>query len=239
MRKPKAFVLVAVATIAGVAGAGLTAVVTAGASGSSVTYYACLSTRGGLSKVGTTAPTCTSKQSQISWGSQGPQGIQGIQGAIGPQGPQGPAGPTQNTCVTPPGPGLNYSGCVYGSFDGNDWNGVNVTGANFTSAAPGGSLNYAVAANADFYYASLSGDGLSGTNFTNANFTNANMGNTNLTDANLTDANLTGVNLGASNLNGANVTGATFANDYWYNTTCPNGANSGTGPTATCIGQGI
>jgi len=52
------------------------------AGGTSTTYYACLSTRGALSKVGTTAPVCTRSATQISWNSQGATG------------PPGPAGPT-------------------------------------------------------------------------------------------------------------------------------------------------
>lgn len=49
----------------------VTAAVTAGASGSSSSYYACLKA-GKLTKVGTTAPTCTGTATQISWPSQIP-----------------------------------------------------------------------------------------------------------------------------------------------------------------------
>ena len=38
------------------------------------TYYACLSAHGALSKVGTSAPTCTGGKQLISWNSQGPGG---------------------------------------------------------------------------------------------------------------------------------------------------------------------
>ena len=57
MRVPKALVLIAVAMIAGATGAALTAAVNVGASGSSTTYYACLSSKGALTKVGTASPT--------------------------------------------------------------------------------------------------------------------------------------------------------------------------------------
>jgi hypothetical protein len=51
--------------------AGLTFGVTeASASGQNVTYYACLA-KGKLTDVGTTAPTCKSTATQISWNSQG------------------------------------------------------------------------------------------------------------------------------------------------------------------------
>src|SRR5580658_6263168 len=48
----------------------------ANAQGTSSTYYACLKS-GKLTKVGTTAPTCPSSATQISWGSQGPPGPAG------------------------------------------------------------------------------------------------------------------------------------------------------------------
>ncbi|HEY1737269.1 MAG TPA: hypothetical protein VGI86_01085 [Acidimicrobiia bacterium] len=50
--------------------------VTAGAAGSASVYYACLS-GGNLTKVGTTAPTCTAPAKQISWDQAGPQGPAG------------------------------------------------------------------------------------------------------------------------------------------------------------------
>jgi hypothetical protein len=56
---------------------------TASAQGSSTTYYACLSTKGALSKVGTNAVTCTAPSQEISWNSEGPTGPQGPAGANG------------------------------------------------------------------------------------------------------------------------------------------------------------
>ena len=91
MRIPKALVLIVVAMIAGAAGAGLTAAVTVGATGSHVTYYGCLSPK--LSKVGTVAPKCPSKSTVIDWNSVGPQGIQGLQGVQGQKGDTGATGP--------------------------------------------------------------------------------------------------------------------------------------------------
>jgi hypothetical protein len=83
--------------------AGLTIGVTeASASGPNTTYYACLA-KGKLTHVGTVAPTCKSKATQISWNSQGPSGPQGpvgVTGATGPQGPTGAAGPTGPTGPT-------------------------------------------------------------------------------------------------------------------------------------------
>lgn len=80
MKIPKALVLMVVAMIAGVAGAGLTAAINAGATGGNVTYFACLKA-GKLTSVGTAPPTCASTATQISWGSQGPQGVQGLAGS--------------------------------------------------------------------------------------------------------------------------------------------------------------
>jgi hypothetical protein len=71
-------VAAAIALSAVAVGAG---VLSAGAA-SSTTYYACLKS-GTLSKVGTTAPTCTSPATQISWNQTGPQGPTGPAGAAG------------------------------------------------------------------------------------------------------------------------------------------------------------
>jgi hypothetical protein len=61
-----------------------------------VTYYACNS-KGALTEVSTTPPTCKSSDMLISWnqvGPMGPQGLKGDAGAVGPQGPQGLKGDT-------------------------------------------------------------------------------------------------------------------------------------------------
>jgi len=89
MKISKTLAVAAVAAIAGASLAtGVTLGVTAGAGGTSTTYYACLSSKGALSKVGTTSPTtCAKTSTVISWDSVGPQGIQGVQGIQGPRGP--------------------------------------------------------------------------------------------------------------------------------------------------------
>jgi hypothetical protein len=55
---------------------GVTVAVTAGATATNTTYYACLN-NGKLSNVGTTAPTCASPATAISWNQTGPQGPAG------------------------------------------------------------------------------------------------------------------------------------------------------------------
>jgi len=77
-RTLRVVVAAAIALSAVAVGAG---VLSAGAA-SSTTYYACLKS-GTLSKVGTTAPTCTSPATQISWSQTGPQGPAGPAGAAG------------------------------------------------------------------------------------------------------------------------------------------------------------
>ena len=67
--------LVTVAVLAGaIGGVGATMAIEAGASGSNTAYYACLSTKGALSKVGTTSPICPSSSTVINWNQTGPQG---------------------------------------------------------------------------------------------------------------------------------------------------------------------
>ena len=89
MRTPRTLILMTAAIIAAVAAVatGITMGITAEAGGPSTTYYACLSQRDLLYKVGTVSPTCGPKATVISWNSVGPQGPQGNTGATGPQGP--------------------------------------------------------------------------------------------------------------------------------------------------------
>lgn len=121
-------------------------------------------------------------------------------------------------------PGLDLSGCDLRSgstFDGANLQGDDLSGAN------------------------LSGIVLGANQF--ADFTGAN-----LTDANLSDDALFDSIFNSANLTGANLQGAYFYDPntpekealywsgvIWSNTTCPDATNSGTGPTATCIGHGI
>ncbi len=62
---------------------GVTVAVTAGATGSNPTYYACLN-GGKLSSVGTTTPTCTSPATLISWNQTGPAGATILSGTGAP-----------------------------------------------------------------------------------------------------------------------------------------------------------
>lgn len=141
------------------------AVEMAGATGTNTVYYACLSSTGVLSHVGTTKPTatlCKAPSTVISWNSQGP---------IGPVGPKGPVGPgitTYNWSATVPAastttvyyPGAtnlpsgstiaiasalltgNFSACVFGwsvAFYSSEGSGVPATwsgGTNVTNQPP-------------------------------------------------------------------------------------------------------
>lgn len=115
MKTAKALRFVVVAAIAVPALAVGGFAVNVAASGTTTTYYACLSSTGTLSQVGTTKPTkavCKAPSTVISWNSQGPTGPAGATGATGAAGPtgapgrQGPAGPTGATGPQgPPGPG--------------------------------------------------------------------------------------------------------------------------------------
>jgi len=99
-------------------GAGLA--VSAAASGTSTTtFYACLKS-GTLSKVSTSAHTCSTGYKAVSWNAVGPKGIRGIPG------PTGPAGsPVACILVTLCTWGSNFAGGSYGfsapagiAFDG-------------------------------------------------------------------------------------------------------------------------
>jgi type VI secretion system secreted protein Hcp len=95
----KARVLVVVGVVVAAVTAGATLAVTAGASTSGTTYYACLRS-GKLIDVGAAAPTCPGTSQQISWNSQG---------SPGPTGPQGPVG--QASVVNVPSASLFASPC--------------------------------------------------------------------------------------------------------------------------------
>lgn len=107
---PKNVLLLAAGAIVGatVATGTTVAVQLAGATGTSVTYYACLSTTGTLSKVGTVNPRphCPIGSHWISWNSIGPQGATGPVGPTGPTGTQGPQGPAG--AAGPIGPSNGY-----------------------------------------------------------------------------------------------------------------------------------
>jgi len=72
---------------------GAGAVVVASATGSSVTYQACLSSKGALSKVSSSVtPSCPATSRIISWDSQGPAGVPGTNGTPGSNGAPGTPG---------------------------------------------------------------------------------------------------------------------------------------------------
>jgi len=96
MKVPKHLVTLVVGILAGgIVAVGATAAVEASASGTNVTYYGCLSTRGALSKVGTVSPVCTATAHVINWDSTGTQGPPGPAGAT-------PAAPNGNGVLATP-----------------------------------------------------------------------------------------------------------------------------------------
>ncbi len=105
-----------------IVGAGTAFAETAGAT-ASTTYFACLSSKGRLAKVGTVTPKCTGQATVISWnqtGPAGPQGARGLNGATGSTGAAGPAGPAGPTGATgpegptgPAGEGLTHTSGYY------------------------------------------------------------------------------------------------------------------------------
>jgi hypothetical protein len=93
-RRGRVVLVVALGAAFLLGGATYGAVVVAGASGTSTTYFACLTTTKTLTKVGTVSPKCKGATQLISWNSVGPQGAPGPTGPAGPAGPTGPQGPT-------------------------------------------------------------------------------------------------------------------------------------------------
>ena len=213
MRVPKQLGTIAIAAaVAGVVSFGAGAVVEASATGSSVTYQACVSKTGAMSKVGTVTPTCPATSHVISWNSQGPQGD------IGPQGAQGPQGAA--ACGGIPHVAIDLSGC-------------DLTGAWLASAnLRGANLHGANLSGADLGGADLSGADLSGADLGGANLTGAL-----LTYANLTNANLTNAYMLNTYLNYADLSGATLTGVHWSNTTCPSNANTSNYAPQTCVGH--
>ena len=87
--------------------AGATSVMTAGANTNTptVTYYACVSTVGGVPyNIQTTGvPKCLGKDQSISWNQTGPAGAPGTNGTNGPMAPTAPTARTAPTeRVSPP-----------------------------------------------------------------------------------------------------------------------------------------
>ena len=247
MRVPKQFAtVITAAAVAGVVSFGAGAMFEAGASGPSVTYQACLSPRGGLSKVSATVtPTCPLTSHVISFNSQGQQGQQGAPGVNGTQGGVG-AG-----CLFKPATGtVDWHDCIQPNLalDNFDLTGADLSGADLSSATLTG--------------ATLSGANLSGVHMSGANLVGVTSGGitgtptdwpsgfllvdgyiigplARLSGANLSGANLTNANLYAANLTGANLSGANLSGVIWSSTICPDGTNTWFYLPQTCIGHGI
>jgi len=144
---------------------------------------------------------------------------------------------------------------------GVDWQGCDVVHANLINQYLGhANLADADLAYADLGFANLDGADLAGANLLDAylvdstpigaNLTGASLIDANVTTANLTktvliNANLSGANLNGALLSSANLKGATgltpgeVARVTWINTTCPDGTNSSSYSTQTCVGHGI
>jgi hypothetical protein len=123
--------------VGGVLAGGVVFGVSAAASSSNVTYYACLTSSKTLTGVGTTAPACKAPSKPISWNSAGPQGIQGKAGTRGPQGAAETDFTASGTYKVPDGVSEvqieawgGGSGCEY---LGQAWGGTGTSGG-FTSA---------------------------------------------------------------------------------------------------------
>jgi len=218
MRIPRSIVLLAVGVIAGATiVTGVAVSLTAGASGSSITYYACLKS-GRLTHVGGTAPTCSSTATPISWSSVGPQGPPGTNGSNGTNG-------IAYTCTAVPYPGIDLADC---NLSGANLTNANFTGANLTDT----DLTNANMTNANVDGANMSGADLHGVSSGGIVGTPSvfpNDGNWELIDGyfigiivsgtpltttgqNFSGINLTGVNLSFANFIGDNLTGANLSN---------------------------
>ena len=169
MRVPKQLgTIVIAAAVAGVVSFGAGAVVEASATGSSVTYQACLSSKGALSKVGSTVtPTCPATSHVISWNSQGPAGAPGADGVPGISLPAGDS--FVNGYLIQPNADLHNA----------DLTGANLTAANLTGT--------------NLFGAILTGANLQGANLTNTMLRAATLTNANLTGATLNTPFLSGV----------------------------------------------
>ena len=231
--------IVIAAAVAGVVSFGAGAVVEASATGSSVTYQACVSKTGAMSKVGTLTPTCPATSHVISWNQQG---VQGLTGDTGPQGPGGPV------CLDiPPAPAVaNWSGCYLTNADFQgpsltaSLTAPNLTGANLTNIT----LISANLTNITLISANLHGATLTGANLTGGNLLYAYLQDATLIGATLINATLIGANLTGADLTGANLTGASLdrlniIGVTWQNTTCPDGTNSRTSSPQTCVDHGM
>ncbi len=195
MRVPKQLGTIAIAAaVAGVVSFGAGAVVEASATGSNVTYQACLSSKGALSKVSATVtPTCPATATVISWNSTGPAGPAGL----------------PYDCLAAPYPGANFAGCNLNYESGASLTNANMIDANLTAAnLSGANLSGANLTDTDFTRTSMQPDyvvpplvnTLHFINFSNTTLRGANFAGSSLQGANLSGANLTLSNLTGSNL---------------------------------------
>jgi uncharacterized protein YjbI with pentapeptide repeats len=220
------------------------AVEVAGASGTTTTYYACLSQSGALSRVGTAKPTpaaCKAPSKVISWNSQGPAGPKG---ETGPKGAPGTNGVTYD-CSVAPYVGADLAGCdltdeslagvhIYGAdlveadMDGVYLAGADLTGANMSGAQlvrdsgdhsailAEAKLNGANLTNATMQFVDLSFASLIAANLTGADLTDANRSDSGefQPQTNLTDANLTNADVSGADLEDSNLTGTNLSDSY-------------------------
>ncbi len=106
-------------------------------------------------------------------------------------------------------------------------NGANLTDSNLNGAyLPGANLHDANLSGADMMYAYLRYATLHDANLHSANLYSANLTYATLTGADLSDAVLNNADLSGANLTYATLTGADLSDTIWYNTICPDGANS-------------
>ncbi len=221
--------IVIAAAVAGVVSFGAGAVVEASATGSSVTYQACVSKTGAMSKVGTVTPTCPATSHVISWNQQG---VQGLTGDTGPQGPGGPV------CLyIPPAPAVaNWSGCYLTNAD---FQGPSLTASLTAPNLTGANLTNITLISANLHGATLTGANLTGGNLLYAYLQDATLIGATLINATLIGANLTGADLTGANLTGASLDRLNIIGVTWQNTTCPDGTNSSTSSPQTCVDHGM
>jgi uncharacterized protein YjbI with pentapeptide repeats len=107
---------------------------------------------------------------------------------------------------------------------------ANLGGAYLGSA----DLEHANLISADLFGTRLYSANLTSTNLKYASLSMSSLLSADLSKANLTNADLSWVTFTDANLTGAKVTGAAFYDNYWFNTTCPDGTNSNN-DGGTCI----
>ncbi len=144
----------------------------ASATPSSITFYACSNIKTGvLSATSTKAPTCAKTATLVSWNSVGPQGAKGDTGISLPSGVF-----FANGYLIMPNANLAGAYLLGANLQGAKLQGANLTGVYLNGA-------------------NLSGANLGSANLSSATLLGANLSSATLTGANLTNANLQGANL--------------------------------------------